>query len=196
MVDIRILFCAFVLSGSLATGTTITLSGDTDPTCPAGAICIATNTFDIPIDAAGGGFFQVVNQTTTTIDSLIFDLPYFDGNCPGGTPASPTLTISSSFIQDYGTSGLSFNTSQTCGASTGTANYMLTLTFLPGIQTNFQFFVDLNTGGPTVDGGGWVAGDTVNSDSSSDAPEPGTLAVALGGLGSILLLKRFTGRAS
>ena len=197
MANIRILLYAAVLSGGLASATTITLSGNTDPACAAGAICITSSTFNIPIDAAGGGNFELLNQTASTINKLIFNLPYYDGNCPAGTPASPTLAISSSFILAYGTNGLSFNTSDTCGAA-GVANYMLTLTFLPGIQTSFQFFVDLNTGGPTVDGGGWVPGNTVNADLSS-VPEPATLSIGLGGL--LLLARRkiaarLTGRAS
>jgi len=169
-----------------ARATTITLSGNSDPLCPYLDICITGASFDIPVNSSGGGLFHVINQTSQTLTDLEFDIPYYDANCPGGTPATPTLVINPSFTRAYGSGGVSSSVSTSCDVTAGEADYLLTLNFLPGVPSNFEFTLSLND--PLATTGGWVPGDTSNG--ASFTPEPATLIAASTGLALLLAARR------
>jgi hypothetical protein len=166
-----------------ARATTITLSGNSDPTCGASQVCISSSSFDVTVNSSGGGAFQVINETTSTLTGLEFDIPYYDPNCPGGTPVTPTLIIEPSFSRPYGSGGVNSNVSTSCDVTAGEADYMLTLTFLPGVPSDYEFTLSLND--PGFGTGGWVPGPTSDTASFS-TPEPGTLLAASAGLALLL----------
>jgi hypothetical protein len=76
-----------------------------------------------------------------------------------------------------------------CDTTPGLADFLLNISFAPGIQNDFAFIVDLNTPytNTSVNGlGGWLPNAiTTNYD---NVPEPGTLAACVSGLALVYLL--------
>jgi hypothetical protein len=182
--------------GSLASGTILDLSGNTDPICvqnpAAGVYCAANDNFEFIVSSAGGGFFQIINAETAAITELNINIPYLDTSCStSNTPGNnvPTLLIEGSFLQQFASGSVSVNSLVTCDKTvSGQADYALFLNFLPGIPVGVQFNINLNDDGSTnvAGGGGWVPNATT-VDHDNAVPEPGTLAGAAGGIAFVML---------
>ncbi len=193
------MICLSAAFACTASGAVLDLSGNTDPTCvenpSAGIYCAANNSFQFTTNSGGGGFFQIINAETFTITQLDFNIPYLDNGCSPlapGQPTLPTLTIESSFFQQYGTGNVTASASATCdGSVRGQADYSLLLTFAPGIPSGYRFSIGLNDDGSQNLGGtgGWVPNYTATN-SDNPAPEPATVAGSVGGLGLVYLLAR------
>ncbi len=175
----------FALFCSSASGVIIQLSGDTDPACVSPLICIEPNSpFNLPVNPAGGGFFQIVNDTGASIVQLNFSLTYIDPNClASNAPVLPTLVILPGFATSFGGSSLTTSPSASCDSNRpDLADYLLTVNILPGIPNAGMFFVSLNNDQSTKTNGagGWLEGNTVNTAVLS-SPEPATMAAPMFG---------------
>lgn len=182
------LFLMALSSALHASGVTIKLSGNQDPSCDPSVICITNDSFDVTTNSSGGGFLAAVNDEGlgVNITGFNFDLDYVDPACtPGGTASTVTLNLDPTFYEDFASTGLSISPSQTCTSQAGIAEYQLDLYFTPGIPSLDEFYVDLNTDGSTDPNGagGWVP--NTESPVITNIPEPGTLAA--GGAGLLLV---------
>lgn len=162
---------------------TLQLTGDQDPGCSSGYICINNGSFSFTVNGSGGGYFKILNGDMETYTSLDIEVPYLNPNCPNALNIV-TLIIDPSFTGMFGQGGFSDSASTVCVAGeTDMAEYILNLTFSPGIGPNLIFNINLNDNTSSVDptgSGGWLANGT--STDSASAPEPGTFAIGASGL--------------
>ncbi len=189
-------FCASLASADVV----IRLSGDQDPACQAGFICVTSNSFAIQTNSSGGGFFDAINNVGMNITSLQFDLDYNSPGCPTGAPAPVTLALGPSF-QAFDSGGLSFSTSSKCTSAANVAEYLLSLQFTPGIPNNQIFQVNLNTSTSTDPNGagGWLPNTMSTVMDATSIPEPrllGFVGLALIAIMASELLSRIRRRES
>lgn len=181
------LFCAPIYSSLFASGVSIKLSGNQDPTCGADLICITSTSFPLTTNDSGGAYSQYVNEQGGPITALNFDLDYVDASCPSGTPAPVNLSFDGTFFA-YTSQGLNVASSSKCtsmqtSGGLAEAEYLLTLTFAPGIPDSFLFQIDLNSDPNSTDPnapGGWVPDTTFTV--TTTTPEPGSILLLAGGM--------------
>lgn len=174
---------------------TFVLSGDQDPACTAGYVCIINNSFTFSVDATGGGYIKVINSELLNITSLDFDVQYESPTCPGFA-GGIEATVDPTFTNMFGSDSLTFTQNTACSSSKpGAADFLLDLTFGPGVPPGFIFNISLNDdASTTVDGaGGWVPNSTSTAvaGTASPAPEPGSVAIAASGLILLFWKRRY-----
>ena len=165
--------------------TTIVLSGNQDPTCSSGYICITNDAFSFSVNSVGGGYTKLINGESLPITSLSLDIPYYNQNCPNAVN-TVNVIFDDAFFSLFAMNNLTYSVNTTCEAGNpGVADFMLNASFDPGIGPGYIFNIGLNDDPNSVDTsgtGGWVQNAVSNDTSSTGAPEPGTFVIAASGL--------------